>query len=126
MIMKKKILVVEDDESIRDILKIMLTKAGFEVEDIKDGSNLLNGRASTADLYLIDRQLSGVDGLDLCRHLKGEPLTAKTPVIILSATPGIERLVDDAGASAFIEKPFSKKNLLETIESVISKSKVIS
>jgi DNA-binding response OmpR family regulator len=123
MIMKRKILVVEDDESIRDILRIMLMKAGFEVDDIKDGHNLLNGSASAPDLYLIDRQLSGVDGLDLCRHLKGEPTTAKTPVIILSATPGIERLVNDAGASAFIEKPFTKKHLVETIESVISKAR---
>ena len=118
--MKKKIVVVEDDESIRDILKIMLERVGYEVINFQDGTKLMNGKTEKADLYLIDRQLSGVDGLDLCKHLKSQALTAEVPVIIFSATPGLENLAKNAGAVAFIEKPFSKKHLLHTIEKVLS------
>ncbi|HUQ65532.1 MAG TPA: response regulator [Flavitalea sp.] len=117
--MKKKIVVVEDDESISDILKIMLERAGYDITNFYDGTKLMNGVIEKADLYLIDRQLSGVDGIELCKHLKSHTLTAEIPVIILSATPGLENMVKNAGAMAFIEKPFSKNHLLQTIEKAL-------
>ncbi len=76
---------------------------------------MLNGDMLYADLYLIDKQLSGVDGLELCRHLKSQPSTAHIPIVMLSASPRIEPIVRNAGADAFIEKPFSKKDLLSLI-----------
>ena len=118
--MKKKVDVVEDDGSIRDILVIILERAGYDVIHFQDGGGLLNGATEVPDIYLIDRQLSGIDGLDLCKYLKSQSISAHTPVIILSATPGIENLVKNAGAVAFVEKPFSKKNLVQIIDNVLT------
>ena len=118
--MKKKVVVVEDDGSIRDILVIILERAGYDVIHFQDGGGLLNEATEVPDIYLIDRQLSGIDGLDLCKYLKSQSISAHIPVIILSATPGIEHLVKDAGAFAFVEKPFSKKNLVQIIDNVLT------
>ena len=118
--MKKKVVVVEDDESIRDILQIILERAGYLTVNCKDGYGILNGTVEIPDLYMIDRQLSGVDGLEICKYLKHQASTSDIPIIILSATPGIEHIAKNAGADAFIEKPFSKKHLVYTIETVIN------
>ena len=117
--MKKKVVVVEDDESILDILVIILERAGYDVTHYQDGGRLVNGTTEIPDIYLIDRQLSGIDGLDICKYLKSQSVSAHIPVIILSATPGIEHLVKDAGAVSFVEKPFSKKDLVQIIDNVL-------
>ena len=118
--MKKTVVVVEDDESIRDILQIILERAGYATINCRDGYGLLNGTVEVPDLYLIDRQLSGADGLEICTYLKQQDTTSDIPVIVLSATPGIEHIAKNAGAEAFIEKPFSKKHLLQIIETIIN------
>lgn len=111
---------VEDDSGIRDILQIILSKAGYEVILYSDGNHLMNETIIPGvNLFLIDRQLSGIDGLEICRHLKTRTATTDIPVVILSASPAIQRLTKDAGAVAFIEKPFVKKHLLETVERYI-------
>jgi DNA-binding response OmpR family regulator len=118
--MKKKIVVAEDDEGIRDSLKLILEGADYEVEAFPDGEPLLSNEPVPADIYLIDRQLMGVDGLSVCRHLKQHSSSSKTPVIILSATPHIQLMVKNSGADAFIEKPFSKKDLIQTIQNILN------
>ena len=116
----KVVVVVEDDESIRDILQIILEREGYSTINCKDGHQIFNGAVEVPDLYMIDRQLSGADGLEICRYLKQQASTSEVPIIILSATPGIENIARNAGANAFIEKPFSKKHLVETVENVIN------
>lgn len=118
--MKKKVVIVEDDESISDILRIILEREGYLSVNCRDGNEIFNGTVEIPDLYMIDRQLSGADGLDICKFLKQQEATSDIPIIVLSATPGIERIAKNAGANAFIEKPFSKKTLVETIENVIA------
>jgi DNA-binding response OmpR family regulator len=117
--MKKKVVVVEDDESIRDILQIILEREGYSTINCRDGYGIFNGTVEVADVYIIDRQLSGADGLEVCKYLKQHESTNNVPIIILSATPGIEHIAKSAGADAFIEKPFSKKHLIDTVEKVI-------
>jgi len=117
--MGKLIVIVEDDASILDILRLILTRAGYEVDHFQDGNHFVAGAAPLADLYLIDRQLSGIDGLDICRFLKSKPESQSIPIIVLSATPGIQNLVQQAGADDFIEKPFSKKHLLAKIQQLL-------
>ena len=90
--MKKKVVVIEDDASIRDILQIILERAGYSVDDYQDGMAVMKGQVRCPDIFVIDRQLSGVDGLEICRQLRSQPATAKVPIIVLSATPGIENL----------------------------------
>ena len=118
--MKKRVVVVEDDDSIRDILQIILEREGYSTITCTNGYEILNGNVEVPDLYMIDRHLSGVDGLEICKYLKMQEASSKIPIIVLSATAGIENVVRSVGANAFIEKPFSRKQLVETIASVVS------
>ena len=65
---KKKILIADDDPGIQDILTIIFERAGFEVEIKKNGEDLLNNKFTMPDLFLVDKQLSGYNGLDICRY----------------------------------------------------------
>ena len=117
--MQKKILVVEDDDSIQDILMIILRKAGFTVNILANGKPIIEGNYDLPDLFLIDKQLSGVDGISLCRLLKKNSNTKKIPVIMMSAYPNIGELSMAAGADGFIEKPFEVEKLLASINKQI-------
>jgi len=112
---KKKIVIVDDDPSIRDIFKIIFARAGYDAEIIDNGDTILKNKYSFPQLFLIDKQLSGYDGLDLCRHLKASAKTRQIPVIMISASPDISRLAPSAGADAYIEKPFEISYLLEMV-----------
>lgn len=122
--MKKKIIIVEDDPGISDILRIILEKNNYAVEEYVNGESILKGKITIPDLFLLDKQLEEMDGLDICRHLKNDPRTSYIPVIIVSATPGIEHAALEAGADAFLEKPFRSKTLLDTIEQLVYASPV--
>jgi DNA-binding response OmpR family regulator len=117
--MKKKILITEDDPGLQDIFKIILEKAGYEVEIISNGNTLLQNKFTPPNLFLLDKQLSGMDGLDICKHLKKQKNTQNIPVIMISANPSISVLSGDAGANAYIEKPFEKNYLLKMVEAHI-------
>lgn len=120
IIMKKKILLADDDESIREILKIILEREGYVVQ-VKPNGFFIDDEplADFPDLYLLDRQLSGVDGLDVCRHLKSLSATSKIPVVMISANPDIGALSLRAGADGYIEKPFKMNELLNKIVSFL-------
>ena len=121
--MKKKVVVVEDDESITEIIQIILEREGYLTINCRNGYGIFDGTVEIPDVYMIDRQLSGSDGLEICKYLKQRSTTSNIPVIVLSASPGIENIAKSAGADAFIEKPFSKKNLVQTVENVISNNR---
>ncbi|HEY5371894.1 MAG TPA: response regulator [Hanamia sp.] len=76
----------------------------------------MENKYKSPDLFLLDRQLSGYDGLNLRTFLKDQPATKHIPVIIVSATPGIGILANEAGADDFMEKPFHMKELLEKVK----------
>lgn len=113
--MGRQIIIVEDDPSISDILKIILERAGYTVIHYTNGLEIIRGTALVPGLYLIDRQLSGIDGLEICRHLKKQQETRDVPIIVLSATPGILHMAKAAGADNFIEKPFAMAKLLQVV-----------
>ena len=112
---KKRILIVDDDPGIQDIFSIIFEKAGFEFEIKKDGEDLLKNNFTTPDLFLVDKQLSGYSGLDICRHLKNQKATKDIPVIMISAAPNIASLSQECGADSYIEKPFELKYLLKVV-----------
>ena len=116
LIMKQKILIADDDESIRDIFNIILVKAGYEIEVKEDANEIFKNNFKIPDLFLIDKLLSGVDGLEVCRHLKNNPTTRNIPVVMVSASPDIGTLAIKAGADDFVEKPFELTYLLKVIE----------
>jgi DNA-binding response OmpR family regulator len=117
--MQKKILVTEDDPSLQDIFRRVLENAGYEVEIQSNGRTILDNQFMLPDLFLLDKQLSGMDGIDICKHLKKQKSTKDIPIIMISANPDIAELSKNAGADAYIEKPFAKTHLLKIIEGQI-------
>jgi DNA-binding response OmpR family regulator len=114
--MKNKILIIDDDTDILDALEILLTKSGFDVAICKDGTCAEQKTSEhTPDVVLLDVLLSGVNGLDICKTLKNNPLLKHTPIIMISAHPSAEALSKSCGANGFIAKPFTAQKLLEEI-----------
>jgi CheY-like chemotaxis protein len=123
LLMKHRILVADDDSSIRDIFQIILVRAGYDLELIEDANEIFNNNFKIPDLFLIDKLLSGVDGLQVCRYLKDNPDTCNIPVVMVSASPDIGALAIKAGADDFVEKPFELSYLLKVIERNINDAK---
>jgi DNA-binding response OmpR family regulator len=109
------IILVEDDGGIRDALQMVLERAGHEVVAYNDGSLILEDNYQPPEIFIIDRQLSGVDGIDICRHLKSADKTKNIPVIIMSASPDASKLAKQVCADAFLEKPFENEALMQII-----------
>ena len=112
---RKRILIVDDDLEIQDTFSTIFEKAGFEFEIKKDGKDLLKNKFTPPDLFLIGKQLSGDEGLDICRHLKKHKQTRNIPIIMISAASNIGSLAQEAGADSYIEKPFEMEKLLKLV-----------
>ena len=112
----KKIIVVEDDPALQHAMELIFERGGYDVSILATGEEALDPTLALPDIFVLDKQLSGIDGLDICRFLKSQAATADIPVIMLSANPAIGRLSQEAGATDFLEKPFKLKNLLELVE----------
>jgi len=113
--MNKKIVIIDDDEGVQDIFRLIFERAGYDVEVHGEATSILQNEFNQPDLFLLDRQLSGQDGLEVCNFLKNQTVTMNIPVIIVSATPGIEVLAKNVGADDFIEKPFQINDLLKIV-----------
>ena len=120
--MAERIIVVEDDKDIQYLLKDTLSKAGYEVEVLPDGDTLIRGNGTAADLYLLDVNLPGINGLELCRFLKLNSITKNTPVIMLSAFPGLGSVASKYYADDSLEKPFNFTSLIRLISKHIHKN----
>ncbi len=113
--MKKKILITDDDPGVQDVFKIIFEKAGYDVKIISEGRSIIENNFDKPDLFLLDKQLSGMDGLQICTYLKSQKSTRDIPVIMISATPGIGKMAREAGADDFVAKPFQLKDLLNVV-----------
>jgi two-component system phosphate regulon response regulator PhoB len=124
---QKKILVVEDERAIREMLAFNLSRAGYQVLPAADGRE---ARAAIADgfpdLVLMDWMLPDVSGLELTRQLKRDPQTKEIPVIMLTARVEEDDRVAglDGGADDYIVKPFSPRELLARIRAALRRSTV--
>jgi DNA-binding response OmpR family regulator len=115
----KHIIFVDDDPGAQDAYKTIFDPQEYEVIIYSNGNTILNKKAEIPDLYLLDKQLSGIDGLDICRFLKSHENTSHVPIIMLSASPHIKRLAIAAGANDTLEKPFSVKDLRDMVQQYI-------
>jgi two-component system, OmpR family, alkaline phosphatase synthesis response regulator PhoP len=119
--MAKKILIVEDEKDIRDLLEHYLKKEGYEVQTAKDGqSGLEKASKEKLDLVILDLMLPQMDGLEICRRLRSQPATADLPIIMLTAkTEETDRIVGlEMGADDYITKPFSPREVLARIKAL--------
>jgi DNA-binding response OmpR family regulator len=110
----KKIIFADDDPTIQDVIHLILDD-DYEVVSLADGEKLINNEFEIPDLFLLDRQLIDIDGLDVCKHLKSNAATSHVPVIMISATQSITKLARAAGADGVIEKPFQIRELRQLI-----------
>jgi two-component system cell cycle response regulator DivK len=116
--MSKKILVVEDQEDNLQIMRDLLTSAGFDIIEAKDGeAGVKTAIAERPDLILMDIQLPLLDGYEATRRIKADPALTATPIIVVTsyALSGDDIKARDAGCDAYVPKPFSPRQLLAKI-----------
>jgi twitching motility two-component system response regulator PilG len=119
---KKRILVVEDEESLLKLETILLTVKGYDVVGSLTGGNALNILSSEAiDLILLDIMLPDIDGFEVCSRVKNDPRTSGIPVVILTAKKSKEDMERgmSCGASAYLTKPFKSAMIIDVIEKFI-------
>lgn len=121
-----KIIVVDDDARIRDLLKRYLTQEGFDVLLAEDGKSLTRVMLrETPDLIVLDLMMPGEDGLSICRRLRSG--NDQTPIIMLTAKgEDIDRIVGlEVGADDYLGKPFNPRELLARIHAVLRRRPVM-
>ncbi|HVS94365.1 MAG TPA: response regulator [Mucilaginibacter sp.] len=111
-----KVLVVEDNPDIKELLDYILQDEGHEVVACADGSSVNVIDRILPDLILMDELLSGVRGSTLIKKLKANPASQHVPVILLSAMPNIQDIASECGADAWLEKPFNIDSLTEAVK----------
>ena len=117
-----RVLVVEDDEGIREMLKYNLSSAGFSVQEASDGaSGLRTARTARPDLILLDLMLPGMSGFDFARALRK---TSRVPIIMITAKDAeVDKIVGlELGADDYITKPFSIREVLARVNAVLRRA----
>ncbi len=118
----KKILVVDDEENIRELVKYNLAREGYQVTTVGSGEEALKQAGEKPpDLIVLDLMLPGIDGFDVCRQLKNDSRTAHIPIVMLTVKGEESDIVVglELGADDYITKPFSPKVLLARIKAVL-------
>jgi two-component system alkaline phosphatase synthesis response regulator PhoP len=114
------VLIAERDKHVRELESYFLVGAGFAVEFADDGqAALAQARLVGPALVITEILLPKIDGLTLCRHLREDPSTRDVPVIVFSILAAGAR-AREAGASAFLRKPFIESQFLATVDEVIA------
>ena len=108
-------MIADDDTGIIDAVVMMLEFEGYTVSSTVNGASVLELENNYPDLLLLDVQMPGQDGREICRKLKQKENTRNIPVILVSASTNLEKSAKDAGADDYLEKPFNMHDLLEKV-----------
>ena len=120
-----RILVVEDDPDVLSALNIALGLVGFDVDVMLHGKEILTNQFVLPDLFVIDKRLPDIDGLDLCKFLKSKQNYKGVPVIVISASEKTRKKALAVGASEFIAKPFAVGDLVNAINNTLQLNKSV-
>ncbi len=123
---RERILVIEDETDISDLVRYNLKKDGYDVDVASDGERGLDlARSKAYDLVLLDLMLPGIDGLDVCRRLRTESRTEHLPVIMVTSKGEESDVLVGLGMGAddYVTKPFSVKELLARVKVVLRRSR---
>ena len=122
--MKPRILVVDDEPDIIELVEFNLKQAGYAVSTATDGAEALKkARAQTPDLIVLDVMLPEMDGFEICKTLRLDPVTAKLPIVMLTAKAAeIDRVLGlELGADDYLTKPFSPRELLLRVKKILAR-----
>ena len=121
----KTILYIEDNEFNRKMVRQLLARTSYRLTEAEDGeAGVAAARQTPPDLILMDIQLPRLSGLDATRQLRADPRTAGVPIIVVTsfALSGDEQKARDAGATAYIAKPYSPRDLLAKIREILAEA----
>jgi phosphate regulon transcriptional regulator PhoB len=122
---RQKILVVEDEADIRELLRYNLAQEGFAVEEASDGAEALDriGRRAP-DLLVLDLMLPQMSGLELCRRMRSNPETAKLPILVVTAKSAeVDRILGlEMGADDYVVKPFSPREVVARVKALLRRA----
>lgn len=119
---KRRTLLVEDESAIREVVRLHLDLAGFDVTEVADGKRALDlARATHFDLIVLDVMLPGVDGMTLCRALRADGANTATPILMLTAkdTESDKVLGLESGADDYMTKPFGTRELVARVGALL-------
>lgn len=125
--MSSTILIIEDDRDIAFLVQSQLTMAGYSINHCTKGDealNIIQSAQTVYDLYIVDRLLPGVDGLELCRNIRHHPKLKEKPILMLTALDQSSDIIQglDAGADDYITKPFELSVLLARVRALLRRS----
>ncbi len=121
-----KLLIVEDEADIRELISFNLEMSGYEVLKARDGEEgLAMARSEMPDLIILDLMLPGMDGIKVCSHLKKDPEAKNIPIIMLTARSEDDDIVNglETGADDYITKPFSPRILIARVKAALRRVK---
>lgn len=116
----KKIILIDDDNEMQEIVRLAFKKTGYDILAFSNGFSFFKNNYALPDVFILDKQLPGLDGLEICRKLKQGEKTKDIPVIMLSANPDIKSLAKEAGANEAVEKPFMMSALRQIVARYIN------
>ncbi|HSA32116.1 MAG TPA: response regulator transcription factor [bacterium] len=119
---RERILVVDDEQDILELIRYNLSREGYQLDTVLSGEEAIKiARDRHPDLIILDLMLPGIDGLDVCRLLKGETRTAHIPIIMLTAKGEDSDVVTglELGAEDYMTKPFSPKVLIARVRNIL-------
>jgi DNA-binding response OmpR family regulator len=122
IILNPSVLIVDDEPLTRNLLRLMLERAGFAILEAEDGLKALEVVANASpDVLLLDVMMPNMDGITVCETLRAQAKTAVLPIILLSArtSPEAVRMGLEAGANEYLGKPVSRNELISTIREVL-------
>ncbi|MBS1600034.1 MAG: response regulator [Bacteroidetes bacterium] len=114
--MKNKILVMDDDKDELLLIRHLLRARGYDVVISENGYGLGEKNLSNIDLFLVDINMPGILGTDVCQYLKKDRTTRDKPVILISASPELDVKALTCGADDYLLKPFSLTNLMRLLQ----------
>ena len=122
----KKILIVEDEQDILDLVQLYLKKEGYRTYTASTGlEGLRQAKAEQPDLVVLDLMLTEMDGLEVCKQIRADPRLSRTPIIMLTAKAEEADTVIglELGADDYVTKPFSPKALVARVKALLRRFK---
>lgn len=118
--MQKTIVVADDDQAIVEVMKIVLEQYGYSVVSITNGACIIQEVEKTMPaLIFLDVWLSGYDGSEITKKIKNNEKTKHIPIVIISANNNTQRIAQEAGADAFMTKPFDINDITAVVKQYI-------